>query len=203
MNIHKVAITGHSRGIGKSTYDHLNQRYQVIGFSRSNGYDISIESDIDRILAESMDCEVFINNAYHFDQQLLIAEKWNKLHNDKPHFIINVSSLASDPMFDIKTKIPHLVPYAEEKHRLNQKSFEICDRLNGKCKAMNLLLGIVETGFVNPYGSDPDNLYEHYLDFKKRGVLIQPLDVARAIDTMIDSIKNNYFIYSLSLLNRF
>lgn len=203
MNIHKIAITGHSRGIGKATYDHLSQQYQVVGFSRSNGYDISLEADIDRILTETMDCDIFINNAYHFDQQLVIAEKWNQLHLDKDHFIINVSSLASDPIFDIKNKIPHLVPYADEKHKLNQKTFDICDQRNRKCKAMSLLLGIVETGFVNPYGSDPDNLYEHYLDFKDRGVLIQPSDVAVSINTMIDSIKNNSFIYSISLLNRF
>ena len=203
MNITKIAITGHSKGIGKKLYEHLSEQYQVIGFSRSNGYDISKQEDVDRIINESLDCDVFINNAYYYDQQTVIAKQWNDAHLDKEHFIINVSTLASDPMFDVATKLPHLVPYAEEKHRLNKQTFDICDRLNGKCKAMSLLLGIVETGFENPYGIDPENLLEHYADFKKRGVLIDVADVANAVDAMLNSIKSNCFIYSVSLLNRF
>jgi nucleoside-diphosphate-sugar epimerase len=203
MNISKIAITGHTKGIGAKLSQKLISQYEVVGFSRSNGYDISNDTDIDRIIAESLDCEVFVNNAYHFDQQSTIAKRWEEAHRDQEHFIINVSTLASDPMFDVATKIPHLVPYAQEKKRLNQTTFDICDRFGGKCKAMSILLGIVETGFENPYGIDPTNLLEHYSDFKKRGVLINPEDVAEAIIIMINSIKQNCFIYSLSLLNRF
>jgi len=202
MNIKKIAITGHTKGIGKSLLSRLSETYDVVGFSRTNGYDISKDTDILRILDETRDCDVFINNAYHFDQQTKIAELWKNIHNGQEHFIINVSTLASDPMFDVANKLPHLVPYAEEKHRLNQKTFDICDQRDSKCKAMSLLLGIVETGFENPYGIDPENLLEHYKDFKKRGVLIDVDDVTNAVEFMINSIKSNCFIYSLSLLNR-
>jgi NAD(P)-dependent dehydrogenase (short-subunit alcohol dehydrogenase family) len=203
MNIKKIAITGHSRGIGKSLVDRFSDEYEVIGFSRANGYDISRDEDLERIIAESIDCDIFINNAYHFDQQTKLAKMWNDVHIDNEHFIINVSTLASDPMFEVKKHLPHLVPYAEEKHRLNQTTFSICDQRDSKCKAMSILLGIVETGFENPYGIDPENLLEHYSDFKARGVLINPSDVADAVECMIDSIKKNCFIYSVSLLNRF
>ena len=203
MNISKVAITGHTKGLGLSLSQKLSNQYTVLGFSRSNGYDISNNEDVRRIIDETLDCEIFVNNAYHFDQQTNIAKLWEEAHRDKEHFIINVSTLASDPMFDVATKLPHLVPYAQEKHNLNQATFDICDRFGGKCKAMSVLLGIVETGFENPYGIDPTNLLEHYSDFKHRGVLISPDDVAAAIDLMIKSIQNNCFIYSLSLLNRF
>jgi hypothetical protein len=203
MNISKVAITGHTKGIGASLAQKLSTQCTVLGFSRSNGYDISKDEDLARIIDETLDCEVFVNNAYHFDQQTKLASMWEHAHRDKEHFIINVSTLASDPMFDVATKLPHLVPYAQEKHRLNQSTFDICDRFGGKCKAMSILLGIVETGFENPYGIDPTNLLEHYSDFKNRGVLINPEDVAEAIIMMINSIKQNCFIYSVSLLNRF
>lgn len=203
MNITKIAITGHTKGIGKAIKERFEEKYQIIGFSRSNGYDIAKGEDIDRIIDESLDCEIFINNAYHFDQQNKIAKLWEQSHKDKLHFIINVSTLASDPMFDVESKLPHLVPYAKEKQQLNQTTFDICDRRDGSCKAMSILLGIVETGFENPYGIDPTNLLEHYEDFKKRGILIDPHDVANAVEIMINSIKLNCFIYSLSLLNRF
>jgi len=201
MNIKKIAITGHSKGIGKHLYEHLSKSYEVIGFSRSNGYDISKEADLSRILSESTDCEIFINNAYYQDQQTSLAGEWANLHSGQEHFIINVSSLASDPMFDIASKIPHLVPYAQEKQRLNQITYNICDQRDNRCKAMSILLGIVDTGFENPYGIDPTNLYEHYQDFKERGFLITVDDVTNAVEFMINSIKSNCFVYSLSLLN--
>jgi NAD(P)-dependent dehydrogenase (short-subunit alcohol dehydrogenase family) len=203
MNINKVAITGHTKGIGKSLAEKLLSQYEVLGFSRGNGYDISKDEDLTRIIDETLDCEIFVNNAYHFDQQTKLAKLWQNAHKDKEHFIINVSTLASDPNFDVATKLPHLVPYAQEKQRLNRATFDICDRFDGKCKAMSILLGIVETGFQNPYGIDPTNLLEHYEDFKKRGVLINPEDVADTIIIMMESIKQNCFIYSISLLNRF
>ena len=202
MDIKKIAITGHTKGIGKSLLSRLSETYDVIGFSRSNGYDISKETDILRIIDESRDCEIFINNAYHYDQQTKIADIWNATHHGQDHFIINVSTLASDPMFNVEKHLPHLVPYAQEKHRLNQKTFDICDQRDSKCKAMSILLGIVETGFENPYGIDPENLLEHYKDFKERNVLIKVDDVTNAVEFMINSIKNNCFIYSISLLNR-
>ena len=38
----KVVITGHTKGIGKSVFDLLNDKgYDVVGLSRSNGFDIS------------------------------------------------------------------------------------------------------------------------------------------------------------------
>jgi len=203
MKITKIAITGHTEGIGKAIADHLGLNYQIVGFSRSNGYDISKQEDLDRIVAESLDCEIFINNAYYFDQQTVLAGMWDTAHKDKKDFIINISSLAADPIFEIDKKMPYIVPYAEEKHRLNKKTFEICDHLNGQRKAISVLLGIVATNFINPYGTDPENMLEHYEGFRKNGTLIMPEDVAEAIEHVIGLIKSNCFIYSISILNRF
>lgn len=203
MKITKIAITGHTEGIGKAISDRFRLNYQVVGFSRSNGYDISKHEDLERIVADSMDCEVFINNAYYFDQQLVLADLWDSAHSGKEDFIINISSLAADPIFEIEKRMPYLVPYAEEKHRLNKKTFDICNNLGGKRKAISVLLGIVDTKFINPYGSDPENMLEHYESFRKNGTLIQPEDVAEAIEHVIGLAKSNCFVYSISILNRF
>ena len=57
----KIAITGHTNGIGKACYDLLSQEHQVIGFSRSSDYDIN---DPESIFSSAKDSDVFINNAY-------------------------------------------------------------------------------------------------------------------------------------------
>ena len=57
----KIAITGHTKGIGKAIAG-LYYTDEVVGFSRSNGYDISVEESISRIVAESIECDIFVNN---------------------------------------------------------------------------------------------------------------------------------------------
>jgi len=74
----KIGITGHSRGIGKSLYDYFCQNnHTVIGFSRSNGYDINLNQE--RIFNILKDCDVFINNASSNNSQLQLLKKTNKI----------------------------------------------------------------------------------------------------------------------------
>ena len=64
----KVVITGHTYGIGKALYDSFKQaEWEVIGLSRSNGYDI--DKDFDRVVEASTGADLFINNAYRDKQQ--------------------------------------------------------------------------------------------------------------------------------------
>ena len=58
------AITGHTKGIGKAISDKLSLSYNIIGFSRSNGFDISIDQG--KIIKESQGADIFINNAFVF-----------------------------------------------------------------------------------------------------------------------------------------
>mgnify|MGYP001626557762 CR=1 FL=1 len=46
----KIALTGHTSGIGKALYDILSQEHDVVCFSRSNGYDIKEDDTIERIV---------------------------------------------------------------------------------------------------------------------------------------------------------
>ena len=57
----KIAITGHTQGIGKCAFERLSPN--IIGFSKSTGYDITKFNDRKRIIEESKDCDIFINNA--------------------------------------------------------------------------------------------------------------------------------------------
>lgn len=207
MEIKSVAVTGHTAGIGLAIYEHLCKFYQVKGYSRSTGYDIASDQDIEHILEDSIDCEIFVNNAYHYDQQTKLARAWEVQHRHLPHFIINISSLAADPMFTIEKKMPWLTEYARDKQRLNQVSFDITDRLDISAKSMTLMLGIVNTEFSfedyyasHNYREEARQFAENIMQNHK---LITPRDVAHTVKTMIDSIENNCFLYSVSLFNRF
>jgi hypothetical protein len=70
MSEKKIVITGHTSGIGKAIFDKFTEVscHQIIGMSRSNGYDI--EKDFDKVVEEATGAEIFINNAYRDSQQL-------------------------------------------------------------------------------------------------------------------------------------
>ena len=40
-----IALTGHSKGLGKALFEFLSQKHEITGFSRSNGYDIKSPFD--------------------------------------------------------------------------------------------------------------------------------------------------------------
>ncbi len=65
----KVVITGHTYGIGKALYEHFQSfgGWEVVGLSRSNGYDI--DADFDKVVEAASGCFLFINNAYRDQQQ--------------------------------------------------------------------------------------------------------------------------------------
>ena len=67
----KIAITGHTKGIGKACVDLFD--HECIGFSRSNGFDI--DKSITSIVRASKDCDVFINNAFNYHSQIKMFQE--------------------------------------------------------------------------------------------------------------------------------
>ena len=94
----KIAITGHTSGIGLALFEHFQTNHTCIGFSRSNGYNISNPADRARILLESLDADVFINNAYNNwdNSQFLMLEKVAFQWTGRPKLIINSASIITD-----------------------------------------------------------------------------------------------------------
>lgn len=95
----KIIITGHKRGIGKSIYEYfLNKKYDVIGFSKSNGYDISDKKIRQIIYEECLDTNIFVNNAYndHDDSQFLLLKNVSEIWKNTDNTIINISSTNTD-----------------------------------------------------------------------------------------------------------
>lgn len=89
----KIAITGHSKGLGALLYSMLDTGSNtVIGFSRSNGYDLLDSADVDRVVATVADCDVFINNAKTGWGQIEMFNKLMMSWSGKRKKIINIGS---------------------------------------------------------------------------------------------------------------
>ena len=114
----KIAITGHTSGIGKATFDALSVDYDVIGLSRRNGYDITTELGRSKIIDAAYDCDVFVNNAFDYvnytDAQVVLARKMFDAWNGEQKYIVNISSRVND------FKQINNQPYADAKLSLDK-----------------------------------------------------------------------------------
>jgi hypothetical protein len=85
----KIAITGHTSGIGKALFDYFFS-YTPMGFSRSNGYNINHIENRKKIINQCADCDVFINNAYSngINSQLYLLQEMHSAWVGKEKLII-------------------------------------------------------------------------------------------------------------------
>lgn len=102
----KIGITGHTRGVGKAIYDYFkNEGHEVLGFSRTNGYDLTDDNKKNQVLEEILKCDIFVNNAFvsfkdpihhksYVPVELLFSvhKEWQ---NNKNKRIIVIGSIAS------------------------------------------------------------------------------------------------------------
>jgi len=120
------AITGHTAGIGKRLYERLSPN--ALGFSLTSGHDITTANGRHRIIQESCDCDVFINNANsEFGQTLLFLELFTAWR-DQNKTIINVGSRIAEIAM-LPDSRQDLLRYQAEKLILKEMSY----RVSGTC----------------------------------------------------------------------
>ena len=89
----KVAITGHTYGIGFAIAQWLTARgHEVIGFSRANGYDITDDAILDKIVEEVKDLDLFFNNATWEFQQTKLLFKLHASWENQQKTIVNIGA---------------------------------------------------------------------------------------------------------------
>ena len=119
----KIAITGHSAGIGKALAEiYENQGHEVVGLSRRNGYNIK---NVNKLADKIELCDVFINNAQaDFAQTELLFimyKKWKSIPNKK---IINISTaMTSLPVSNIPGI--DMIAYYVQKKTLEQAIIQL------------------------------------------------------------------------------
>ena len=93
----KIAITGSTGIVGQALVRQcVKLGYEVLPFSRANGYDITIFPAMGKLISEAKDCDIFVNNAYSnsFHQVDLLYRLYDAWKT-KEKTIINISSTAS------------------------------------------------------------------------------------------------------------
>ena len=152
----KVAITGHTKGIGQGLYNYFQERgHDVYGFSRSNGF--ALPDTESQVLAQIKDCDIFINNALPVSSQIfLLKELWPRWawHNKK---IIVIGSLVSQlvPTWELNQD------YQQQKKELDA----LCNTLRygsmeARCSLISMHPGYVATDIFAEFGvpNPPGNL---------------------------------------------
>jgi hypothetical protein len=92
----KIALTGHTKGLGEEIKKGLQDKHNVIGFSRSNGYDIKSPTDRKKIIKESNECNIFINLVHNYYHQTDILFELYAAWENKNKLIINIGSSVVD-----------------------------------------------------------------------------------------------------------
>lgn len=172
----KIAITGHTKGIGKAISDSFtDQGHEILGLSRSNGFDIK---DTEKIIDAVRDCDVFINNAYNeFDQEKLL-KTLNLAWKGTDKVIISIGSIVTDyPRIE-----RHLDnqdwPYRNHK-RVLRDSFRRMVKYPMSCRLI----------LISPGATDTDMIKHHDC------VKMNPEEVAKAVRYALE----NKFIKELMI----
>lgn len=188
MLINKVAITGHTAGIGEGLFQYYAEL--AVGFSRSTGYDLSKSGTVDTIINQSIDTEIFINNAYVPGAQTELAKKWFQTHQNQKHLLINISSISTIASLYMDDKYPN---YTKHKTELDKISWDI-NFSNYPAKCINISPGVVDTKMAHP---------DYANKFKSRNTLITVEEIVMLIVENIDQYFKNprWFVPHLYIIN--
>ena len=167
----KIIITGHTSGVGKAIYDKFKEIScrEIVGMSRSNGYDI--DADFDKIVEEASGCELFINNAYRDGQQLKLVEALK----DKVDMMVVMGS--------VSRFYPELIPtdYVKDKQALAETCRLVSLNPNG-IPLLHLDLGFIEgttvevddpSGFVSDYTTPQEDIVDTIIFWAQKPTIRQ------------------------------
>ena len=165
----KIAITGHTKGIGKACADLLGQEHDVHGMSRTNGFDINNTKPIIMMVNS---CDVFINNAYSGTKQSeLFDELFNMWRTDDTKTIVNINSRSK---YDgVRTTLYG----ADKKHLDHIAQSNVFSDMNKRVRVININPGYVDTDMIPDRAKDYNKLTPMKVAETIKWCLDQPQEV--------------------------
>ena len=162
----KIAVIGHTKGIGKAICDLYNKKkYQVIGMSRSNGFDII--HDQEKIIENIEGCHLVVLNAHADRGQLNLLKRIYGLYafdKMKVAVITSTSGLDEEPdysQFQIWDKFKY-VQYCEIKKELIEYIEELQQELISKpLSVYDVCPDVVDTDMIKGLWQDLPKLSVH------------------------------------------
>ncbi len=135
-NKNKIAVIGHTKGIGKAICDlYKKKKFEVIGLSRSNGHDLV--HDQEKIIEKIQDCHLVVLNAHADRGQLTLLKKIYGQHSFdkmKVAVITSTSGIEEEPdynQFQVWDKFKY-VQYCEIKKELIEYISSLQEELMSK-----------------------------------------------------------------------
>lgn len=179
----KIAITGHTAGIGKALAEiYSANEHEIVGLSRRNGYNIR---SIPKIVGVIEPCDIFINNAQAgFAQTELLFAVYKAWQDRKDKKIINIGTmLTSLPV----SSLPGLemTEYYVQKKSLEEAICQLKNYKNGP-KIILVKPGAVATqpGQVDPFP------YANITEWSQR--LVSVLDAGPNLEVSEIALGVNY-----------
>ena len=161
--IKKIAITGHSSGIGAAVLDVADltcNDTEIRGYSKSNGWNIA-DRDGDKIIQELVDYDpdIVVNNAYYPKIQTKILQALFEEWKSKDKIIINIGSI-SGYMAGILPEDQYLTCKEAQRNFVVRNSFIDEDTI--KCKMYNLSFSYVATPLLtkSSYQKNIENMIQ-------------------------------------------
>jgi len=117
-NKNKIAIVGHTKGIGKAIADlYRKKNYTVVGLSSSNGYDLHC-SQIE-IMEQLDDCELIVLNAYAGRGQMNLLKRIYGRFVFEDKKVVVITSTSGTPVGEDEEFLdPEYVEYCKNKKTL-------------------------------------------------------------------------------------
>ena len=141
----KIAVTGHSAGIGQALVKQFeNNGHEIIGLSRRNGYNIR---SLPKVAGMIEPCDLFINNAQvGYAQTELLFEVWRRWQGQQK-YIVNISTQMTDMMLPPKEEWDEYI--------IQKKALELANQLLENRNPWPRLLLVRPGGIATQPGQTP------------------------------------------------
>ena len=160
----KICIIGHTQGIGKAIADLFKEKqFEVVGLSRSNGYDIS--KNLQNIMNKIDECEYVVINAYAKSYQLELLKKiYKKYKNENKKVAVITSTSGTSTGEDDNVSNGLYKEYCRHKRELIKYIEDIQQELIKKpLSIFDICPDVVDTEMT-------EGMWEHWPKLKAKSV---------------------------------